>query len=183
MTPGSAVALYLQMKPGLVEKVYKEMTSLIEEWLQVINDAFPPIRDHRTQYVWSNSALKIQEITEWLHNSGHLKYLHAIQSKHYLSLNPFLSKGDLTRQSVKNAKKWPWGNHETKLLLNLEAIAKRWWSDYKPDKPHSAPRNEDIDEWIKTRLDPSMSKNMRDAIITILRADTAPIGRRLKGTK
>lgn len=175
----------LKLEPDVVEKAYAEIESCINDWHAILEKAFPEAMDLQgTEPNLHGARLKITDITEWLRKSANLQYLHVVQSKHYLSCNPFLTKKNRpVVRSTSDSTKWPWGTHETNLLRCLEAVAKRWWADYEPDQPNSAPRNVDIDEWIQADFAPSMTKNMREAVITILRADSAPVGRRPKGAK
>lgn len=63
---------------------------------------------------------------------------------------------------------WPWGNYETKLLRELAAAAERFWTNYDPADPGTAPTSEQVENWLVDRKVP-----MRTAQIMakILRAD------------
>lgn len=71
--------------------------------------------------------------------------------------------------------KWPWGDHETELLRHLGAAAERFWANYDPEQPDTAPTNEQVADWLVSR---GVSKNLATSIATILRADNLPAGRR-----
>jgi hypothetical protein len=71
--------------------------------------------------------------------------------------------------------KWPWGDHETELLRHLKAAAVRYWENYDPDEPDTAPTNKTVVDWLLSR---GLSENMAKAIASILRADDLPTGPR-----
>ena len=74
-------------------------------------------------------------------------------------------------------RRWPWGRHETELLRHLEAAARKWWANYDPDDPTTAPTNEKVVEWLQKERGVS-SDRTANAIAKILRADNLPPGRR-----
>jgi len=71
--------------------------------------------------------------------------------------------------------KWPWGEHETKLLRTLADAAKRFWVNYEPGEPDTAPTNADVADFLKKR---GVSERLAAAMATILRADNLPAGRK-----
>lgn len=71
---------------------------------------------------------------------------------------------------------WPWGSHSTNLLEALSSTANRWWKNYDPDDPTTAPTNEVVTQWIVTQK--IASDNIARAIATILRADGLKTGPR-----
>jgi hypothetical protein len=70
---------------------------------------------------------------------------------------------------------WPWGRHETDLLRKLAAAAQRFWSNYDPSRPDTAPTNEQLIGWLKEQ---EVSERTAEVMATILRADGLPMGRR-----
>lgn len=76
-----------------------------------------------------------------------------------------------------NAGKWPWGNHETVYLRKLAAAAEKWWTLYDPADFTTAPTNDEVAAWL-IALPGKMSKNISDAMATILRPDDIPTGPR-----
>lgn len=70
---------------------------------------------------------------------------------------------------------WPWGRHETELLRKLAAAAQRFWSNYDPSDPDTAPTNEQVIDWLKGE---HVSQRTAEIMATILRADGLPMGRR-----
>lgn len=66
---------------------------------------------------------------------------------------------------------WPWGTHETELLRKLALAADHFWKDYDP-KNSAPPKQWDVVDWLLEHGVPS--KNMAEAIATILRADGLP---------
>lgn len=73
------------------------------------------------------------------------------------------------------ASNWPWGAHETELLRHLAAAAKRFWVNYEPGEPDTAPTNADVADFLKKR---GVSERLAAAMATILRADNLPAGRK-----
>ena len=70
---------------------------------------------------------------------------------------------------------WPWGRHETELLRKLAAAAHRYWSNYDPSDPTTAPTNQQIIDWLKGQ---GVSERTAEIMATILRADRLPTGPR-----
>jgi hypothetical protein len=71
--------------------------------------------------------------------------------------------------------KWPWGTHETKLLHDLAEAAKRFWVNFEPGEPDTAPTNETVTKFLKER---GVSERVAAAMATILRAEGLPAGRK-----
>lgn len=70
---------------------------------------------------------------------------------------------------------WPWGRHETTLLRKLAAAADRFWKNYDPSDPTTAPTNQEVIDWLK---DEGVAVRTAEIIATILRADNLPTGPR-----
>ena len=64
--------------------------------------------------------------------------------------------------------KWPWGSYETKLLHHLAEAARQWWSTYDPEQPATAPRNDQVSQWL---IDRDVPSRMAETMATMLRAD------------
>lgn len=79
--------------------------------------------------------------------------------------------------SVAPPAKWPWGNHDTGALQQLEAAGKRFWgANYDPEDPTSAETNETVALWLMKEH--KVSKRLATAMASILRADGLPSGPR-----
>lgn len=74
------------------------------------------------------------------------------------------------------AGRWPWGNHHTKALGHLEAAATRWWLNYDPDDSSTAPRNQDVIDWLVKERE--VSRTLAEAMASILRVDGLKTGPR-----
>lgn len=74
------------------------------------------------------------------------------------------------------AEVWPWGTHTTAALEDLAAAAKRFWTNYDPADPSTAPTNEMVSDWIRSER--KASKEKAAAIASILRADGLKAGPR-----
>jgi len=62
------------------------------------------------------------------------------------------------------------------MLGHLEAAARKWWVNYDPQSPDTAPTNEMVSEWLCS--DRGVSKDKARAIASILRADGLKTGPR-----
>ena len=92
------------------------------------------------------------------------------------ALQKHLGLPALSTESLGHAGgRWPWGEHETELLKLLADAAKRFWVNFDPANNETAPKNEDVSNWLKER---NVSGRNADAIATILRADGLPTGPR-----
>lgn len=69
---------------------------------------------------------------------------------------------------------WPWGPHQTKLLLDLDAAARRFWTAYQPGKPSTAPKSNEVEQWLTSER--GVRQKWALAIAKILRADDMPSG-------
>lgn len=70
---------------------------------------------------------------------------------------------------------WPWGRHETHLLRKLAAAADKFWTQYLPDDPSTAPTNQQVIDWLKEQ---GVTVRTAEIMATILRADGLPSGPR-----
>ncbi|MGA0586773.1 hypothetical protein ACO2Q2_06540 [Dyella sp. KRB-257] len=67
-------------------------------------------------------------------------------------LDPFELADFVAKQRPRAVSKWPWGNHETKLLRDLEAAGRRYLGDnYDPDDSNTAPKSKDVAEWLQSQ--------------------------------
>lgn len=71
---------------------------------------------------------------------------------------------------------WPWGNHSTVHLEHLRAAAEKFWVNYDPSDPSTAPTNEMVKTWLVDER--AVSRDKAAAIASILRADSLPPGPR-----
>jgi len=82
---------------------------------------------------------------------------------------------------LNRAARWPWGTHETNLLRLLADAAKRYWENFDPSDPTTAPTNEDVKQFLNNR---GVSTRTAEVMAQILRADgLRPGPRPEKGTK
>jgi len=86
-----------------------------------------------------------------------------------------IGKQWMGQTKTKAYSKWPWGDHETKLLRKLAEAAHEWWSTYDPEDTSTAPKNEKVSEWLE---DQGVSKRVSEVMAQILRADGLPTGPR-----
>lgn len=78
-------------------------------------------------------------------------------------------------QDSGEARGWPWGAHETRLLGHLADAARKWWVNYDPADLTTAPTNEEVAAWLEKR---EVSKRVAQIMAQILRADGIPTGPR-----
>ena len=76
---------------------------------------------------------------------------------------------------VERGTKWPWGDYETKLLQNLAAAADRFWKRYDPTDNTTAPKNQDVADWLRQQ---GVARRTAEIMAQILRADGLPTGPR-----
>lgn len=70
---------------------------------------------------------------------------------------------------------WPWGEHETPLLVHLAAAAERFWKLYDANDPSTAPTNEQVTTWLVSRAVP---QRVAQVFAQALRAPDIPPGPR-----
>ena len=105
------------------------------------------------------------------------RWLSAIGMKSDYQFNDLhITVGLAQNSNNKNGTKWPWGEYETKLLQHLEAAANRFWVNYDPTDPGTAPVNQDVSTWLQDHR--ALSKNIADSLATILRVDGLKTGPR-----
>ena len=78
-------------------------------------------------------------------------------------------------ESLPSSGSWPWGSHDTKLLGKLKAAAGKWWKNYVPGQPDTAPTSKQVQDWLKTQDVPD---RVAEVMAQILRADGLPPGPR-----
>lgn len=72
---------------------------------------------------------------------------------------------------------WPWGSFETAKLRRLVAAVQKFWVNYDPAEPDTAPTNVQVAAWLSEQGE---SPNLAKAMATMLRADDLKPGRRRK---
>lgn len=75
-------------------------------------------------------------------------------------------------------RSWPWGEYSTELLEHLAAAARKWWVNYDPTDPSTAPTNEQVEKWL--REERKVSGRVAESMAQILRAEGLPHGPRRK---
>jgi hypothetical protein len=78
-------------------------------------------------------------------------------------------------QKIENVKKWPWGNYETELLRKTAGAVERFWTNYDPSDPSTAPTNEQVVKYLKKQ---DVTERTAGSIATIIRANGLPSGPR-----
>jgi hypothetical protein len=73
------------------------------------------------------------------------------------------------------SREWPWGTYETELLRYLALAANRFWRNYDPKDPSTAPTNNDVIGWL---VEHGVAKRTAEIMATILRAEGLPSGPR-----
>lgn len=75
----------------------------------------------------------------------------------------------------RHTARWPWGQHNTKLLDHLAAAGDRWWKRYDPADPSTAPTNDEVAAWLKERR---VADRVAQVMAQALRADGLRTGPR-----
>lgn len=70
---------------------------------------------------------------------------------------------------------WPWGRYETDLLRKLAEAAHKFWNNFDPSDPTTAPTNQQVIDWLKGQ---GVSDRTAEIMATLLRADGLPTGPR-----
>jgi hypothetical protein len=70
--------------------------------------------------------------------------------------------------SKRNEQRWPWGPHETVLLKRLADAATRYWKNYDPSDPTTAPTNKEVSDWLQSQ---NVANRVAEVMAQILRAD------------
>jgi len=79
-------------------------------------------------------------------------------------------------EQAPKADRWPWGSYHTEMLGHVEAAARKWWLNYDPARPDTAPTNETVSAWLCHER--GVSKDKAKSIASILRADGLRTGPR-----
>jgi len=74
--------------------------------------------------------------------------------------------GELLTRGV--TKQWPWGPYETELLRQLAAAARRYWVNFDPSDPTTAPTNEEVANFLTGR---GVASRVAETMAQMLRAD------------
>ena len=96
-----------------------------------------------------------------------------------LSLSPeFLPKEPpVSIETTANTGRWPWGSYETDSLRKLAMAASKFWTNYDPNEPDTAPTNDMLINFLR---DNGVTKRIAEAMATILRDENLPPGPRPK---
>lgn len=103
-----------------------------------------------------------QELARWL-------AFHGLKSEYQFEKTPAGAK-------TATVGRWSWGNYHTKDLGYLEAAALKWWANYDPNDPTTAPTNDVVSAWLQKEF--GISTEKARAIASILRADGLRTGPR-----
>lgn len=187
-----ALALLDELRPltvlepeGVVSRLHQALWQSTRALPMLLADETPPAGDPRVALIafdnfesWAELGLKerIVDTYGWLQPGACI-----LEAEHIARRR----NGGAGLYSMVSAAlpspKWPWGRHETALLLQLAEAAKRWRTEdeggnYVPSDPTSAPTNEQIEHLLERNG--VTSKKTREVIATILRADDLPSGPR-----
>jgi len=124
-----------------------------------------------------------QILERWPSNDHHER---RNEGKSYLHLDWFFPSQELPGGSVivvrtdalrqlEPTQSNSWGNHDTELLRHMRAAAAKFWVNYDPNQPDTAPTNEQVKKFLIERR---VTDRMASAIASILRADGLPPGPR-----
>lgn len=77
--------------------------------------------------------------------------------------------------AARPADGWPWGGHHTRALGLLRGAAEKFWINYDPTDPSTAPTNAQVKAWL---VEQGASDRIAENMASILRADGLPPGPR-----
>lgn len=135
-----------------IENPYKEVAW--EILTRALNWSFDRIHE------FDDQKFSREELRRWISDNG-------LQSQYSFSTMAQNPKGEISTA--------PWGNHSTILLEKLSKAAIKWWSNFDPSDPTTAPTNETVIAWL---VDEGVGKRTAETMATILRANGLPSGRR-----
>lgn len=126
--------------------------------------------------------LLLRRFAEWADDVGweiprELQELNGAPSRAELTARVEAQSEEIERLRAQLANQWPWGTHETVFLRHLAAAADRFWKNVDPKDPGTAPRNQDVIEWLM-KPERGVPKRVAEIMAQILRADGLPAGRR-----
>lgn len=137
------------------------------------NKLFPDLSwlftfDEANQWAMAKFGINLENFREEL--QGRIKR-HEKPTETAMETSP--AEAPLSAAMEQNA--WPWGTHETKLLRTMAEAAQRFWANYDPADPTTAPYNHQVQEWLESQ---GVSKRVAETMARILRADDLPPGPR-----
>ena len=77
--------------------------------------------------------------------------------------------------------RWPWGDYETRLLRWVDFAVRRFWVNYDPSDPSTAPKAEDVVPWLlahQKEMGEKLSDREAKLITQLVKADTVRSGPR-----
>lgn len=119
------------------------------------------LHEHEKELTWNYFPLVPEDMAAIIMEGFDVPLEHAASS-------------DEEEATIERAK-WPWGTYETTLLRALADAAARFWVNFDPADPTTAPKNEVVVAWLEQR---GVSRNAAKAMATILRPDGLPTGPR-----
>jgi hypothetical protein len=161
ITKWEAVALSLDADPRSVSDVTQEF----ESRLLVLQRSHDLIQTARRWEPNGTPMVRTSEFAAWALSTG-------------WKIPPELAVlGEATpaMEQTSTDRRWPWGDHNTKLLEHLAAAAEHFWKRYDADDPTTAPTNDDVKSWLMER---DVGERVAEIMAQILRADGLKPGRR-----
>lgn len=170
LTPKAWSALN-KHKRNWTQRLFK--ASEIKNFKLLSSSGVPLLEKPKLSSQFANFLINPESISSWLISEGHAEYVQAIKAKTDLAVRELQIKASVQTPTTQ----WPWGSHSTLLLAVLSQTASRWWRNYTPTDPTTAPKQEDVIEWIAKEYSGSVSTSNAYAIAKILRPETLPKGR------
>lgn len=120
----------------------------------------------------------------WLKNEEETKFENQLFSRaevdRWISANglhSFYAFKPVENDQSSSMTRWPWGDHHTKLLGNLNLCARKFWCDYDPANPKgTAPKSAEVIQWLINEC--KVSESIAKAMATLLRPDDLKTGPR-----
>ena len=120
----------------------------------------------------------------WLRNEEETKFENQLFSRAEVyrwtsanGLRSFYAFKPAENDQSSSMTRWPWGDHHTKLLGNLNLCARKFWCDYDPANPKgTAPKSAEVILWLINEC--KVSESIAKAMATLLRPDDLKTGPR-----
>lgn len=182
-----AIELSVGIEPGTVDRFYNERNLRYEFELEAAaDDVQARLKIARSHIAAGTLAIDVRRTAtdEFPYTSDPLPYVKLAAFREWgESLpSPFTFPDEFPRaprpapaMPAPIVTRWPWGDHETKLLRKLAEAASRFWKLYDPEDPTTAPTNQAVVDWLKQQ---DVAERNAQVMATILRADGLPTGPR-----
>lgn len=146
-------------------------------WRQRLHLAISPVADDASPQERADALLQAN-LRLFVQNESlgeTVQELRAELSAERDRLHAVAAERDRLHAALALKTRWPWGAHSTQLLEHLAAAAQRFWVNVDPRDHTTAPKNEDVEAWLRER---GVAQRNAEVMATVLRDDSLPSGPR-----